>query len=168
MVEHRGRKLAEDYGANTWLIEKLTEGLSHVDSLLQPEFPANCMNWVLGHIVHRRNTALRLLGREPVWGEDITHTYQSGSDPISAASPARAFADLLVDLQETQRSLEEALQSVEDGILDRVAETDLGEKSVAEHLAGLHWHETFHVGQLDMLRGLALAKGEEAGRSSGR
>ncbi|NIQ10155.1 MAG: hypothetical protein GWN61_15565, partial [candidate division Zixibacteria bacterium] len=34
--------------------------------------------------------------------------------------------------------------------------TDRGEKPVGQHLSGLAWHETFHTGQLDLLRSLAL------------
>lgn len=158
MADNRGSKLAGDYASNTCLIQHLTEGLSHAHSLVQPEFPANCMNWVLGHIVHRRNTALGLLGRAPVWDHEAAILYQTGSDPISSGGPSRSLNDLLEDLALTQRTLEEALESITEEELDRHAETDRGEKPVGEHLAGLHWHETFHIGQLDMLRSLALSE----------
>jgi hypothetical protein len=37
------------------------------------------------------------------------------------------------------------------------AETNRGLKPVAQHLAELHWHETYHTGQLELLRDLAKA-----------
>ena len=39
--------------------------------------------------------------------------------------------------------------------LAEVVETRFGERPVGQHVAGLHWHETYHTGQLELLRQLA-------------
>lgn len=158
MTVNRASKISGDYGMNTWLIQQLTEGISHQESLGQPGSSVNCMNWVLGHIIYRRNTALGLLGDAGVWSEGIEGIYQSGSAPIESGSPCRDFGDLQEDLQETERRLEKALDRATAEDLDAPGLTDRGEKPVGEHLEGLHWHETFHVGQLDMLRSLIIAQ----------
>ena len=54
--------LANGFESNTWVILKQVEGLTHEDSLIQPPFRGNCLNWVLGHIADNRNTMLRFAG----------------------------------------------------------------------------------------------------------
>jgi hypothetical protein len=156
MTLENAQAIIDSYAANTWLIQRHTEGLTHEESVLQPPFPANCLNWVLGHILHRRNSALELLGLAPLWTDEIGARYRSGSDPITDARAAREFSQLLHDLEETQRQLTAALESATGEVLERVAETDRGTKRVEEHLSGLTWHETYHVGQLDLLRAMIL------------
>jgi hypothetical protein len=45
-----------------------------------------------------------------------------------------------------------ALENMPDAELDKVVENDMGTKRVIEHLQGFHWHETYHIGQLDIVR----------------
>jgi hypothetical protein len=160
MNRGQAKKLLKDYSGNTWLIGKLTEGLSHQESLLQLEFPANCLNWVLGHILTRRNSALELLGATPIWNADILSLYSSGSQPITDANSARRFEDLLMDLEQSQKLLETALSTISPQAIEAEVETEFGIKPVWEHIDGLIWHETFHAGQLDFLKALAHAKRE--------
>ena len=67
MTVPKADELIRDYAGNTWLIKCHTEGLTHDDSLLQPPFRTNCLNWVLGHIISRRNSAMELLGQASYW-----------------------------------------------------------------------------------------------------
>jgi len=126
--------------------------------VLQLPFPTNCLNWILGHIVARRNTALELVGAQSIWGEEILSRYRSGSEPIRDAKTARRLEDLTEDLAESQRRIAEALDGVLEAVLERNAETDRGVKPVWQHLQGLHWHETFHIGQLEVLKDYALSR----------
>ena len=50
---------------NLHVVRRQTEGLSHEDSLIQPPFRGNCLNWVLGHIVATRNQIMTLLESQP-------------------------------------------------------------------------------------------------------
>lgn len=43
------------YGFNYMALQRNTAGLSHEDSLVQPQPAGNCLNWVLGHILAHRN-----------------------------------------------------------------------------------------------------------------
>lgn len=52
------QQLAQAYARNTAIIKMQIEGLTHEESLLQPPFRANCLNWVLGHINVSRALAL--------------------------------------------------------------------------------------------------------------
>ena len=160
MMTEKAESIQKDYTGNTWLINKLTEGVTHAESVLQPPFPANCLNWILGHILSRRNTALTLLQAKPFWDESTLTLYKTGSAPITNEQEGHHWDDLLTDLTESQQRLEAALQASTAEVLYRIAETDRGTKPVWEHLEGLHWHETYHMGQLEILRAMALSQRE--------
>lgn len=163
MSIERAKRLSQDYTANTWLIGKLIDGLSHEESLLQLEFPANCLNWVLGHILSRRNSALELLRTDLFWDEETLSLYRSGSQPIVPGRSAQQLEVLREDLEVSQQRLDSALSLVSRQGIEAFVDTDLGSKPVWEHLEGLIWHETFHVGQLDILRAFALSQREIPG-----
>ena len=81
----------------------MTEGTSDEEALLQLPFPTNCTNWVVGHILAGRNTALKILGAQPIWGDEIVSLYRSQSDPVTSAADARSFRDLRSDLDGQRR-----------------------------------------------------------------
>ena len=164
MTVAKADELIRDYAGNTWLIKRHTEGLTHEESLLQPPFPANCLNWILGHIVLRRNSALEVLGQISFWTPRIASSYQSGSAPITSAQEARELPLLLDDLEQTQDRITAALQAISEAELARIVESYRGSLAVWEQLTGLHWHETYHVGQLDLLRSMILANREQQSR----
>ncbi len=151
------QSLSQSYGSTHWLINKLVDGLSHDDSLVQPPFEANCLNWVLGHILAGRNEALSYLDAEPVWGAAELARYRTGSPPIKEADQALPLERLLSDFEESQRRILAALESISSEDLAAVVDTRFGERPVGQHIAGLHWHETYHTGQLELLKALAAS-----------
>lgn len=150
--------LSQSYATNHWLIGTLVDGLTDQDALVQPPYEGNCLNWVVGHIVSGRHTAMALLGAEPVWDQDQIQRYKTGSPPVTGAADAVPLEKLTADLDLAQKRIAAALaeKTVED--LMEEGETDRGIKPIAQHLDGLHWHETYHTGQLELLRNLALAR----------
>ncbi len=138
------------YQTNHGVLMRTVNGLTHADSLLQPPFKANCLNWVMGHIVTSRNRILRLVGEEPVMSADHAALYQRGSQPILEEGLALPFDDLVSAFDQSQRQLLPALQ--------RLSEEQL--HSAAEMLQFLAWHEGYHIGQTDLLRQLA-GKGDQ-------
>lgn len=153
--------LAQAYAGNTWLIGRLVDGLTSADSLAQPPFVGNCLNWVLGHILSRRQTALALLGQDGFWGEAEMEKYRTGSAAITDSAAALPWERLLADLAQSEALLQQALAAATPEALAQVGVTDRGQKPVAEHLDGLVWHETYHIGQLEVLRAMALWRREE-------
>ena len=147
----RTKLIKQDFEWNVRLIKRLVEGITHEESVLQLPFPTNCMNWILGHILVGRNTALEILNQEPLWDEDVLVLYRSGSDPIREDGEARPWEVLLVDLNESQSRINKALELISESQMDEVVETSQGLKPIWQHLAGLHWHETYHVGQIEIL-----------------
>ena len=147
--------ISQSYASNQWLIGKLTEGLTHADSLAQPPFKANCLNWVVGHILSGRSEALNYLGATPFWSQEEAAHYVTGSSPITGDDQGLSFERLLSDLDLSQKRIEAALAEISDEALAEVVDTRFGPRPVGEHVASLHWHETYHLGQLELLRELA-------------
>ncbi|MGC8787158.1 MAG: hypothetical protein ACP5Q1_07005, partial [Anaerolineae bacterium] len=76
------QELAGAFERNLEIVQAQTKGLSHADSLLQPPFRGNCLNWVLGHLVTNRDRVLALLGEVPVGNESVQARYGYGSEPV--------------------------------------------------------------------------------------
>ena len=135
---------------NQFVIERNIEDITHGESLIQPEPEGNAMNWIIGHIIVGRDISLRLLGSEPLWDEEKAALYRSGSVAISEQS-AVPITKLILDLQESLRALQIAVDACDDEQLIEMRE----EKTLAQELIGLAWHESYHAGQTDYLRRLA-------------
>ena len=147
--------LIQSFDLTRRVIHMQTEGLTNADSLLQPPFRANCLNWVLGHILVGRNQVLGHLDAPQFWGEAEEARYRSGSDPVTGEEQALSLERLLADLDRSQAQIAAALESVSPASLDEPAESSGRERSRGEAMAFLHWHETYHTGQLELLRQLA-------------
>ena len=147
--------LSQSFQTTHWIIRMQTKGLTHADSLLQLPFRGNCLNWVLGHIVAGRNTVLKLLAKSPIWNEGETARYESGSEPIMREEQALPLDRLLHDLDQTQQQITSALEQIAPETLAATVPFRGGERPVGQAVAGQHWHETYHTGQLELLRQLA-------------
>ncbi|MEJ2011412.1 MAG: hypothetical protein P8X64_04210 [Anaerolineales bacterium] len=154
MVE-KAENLVNTYRANTWLLKRYIADVSHAESLRTPNERINCMNWILGHIISGRHKALALLDEDGFWDESRMQTYQTGSPAITGDGQELKFEQLKQELERSQVALEQALGAATKELLHTVKTTDRGEKAVHEHVDGLGWHETFHVGQAEILRAYA-------------
>ena len=148
--------LANSFRFTYMLVNRMTRGLTHEDSVVQPPFQGNALNWVLGHIVASRNETLSYLGAKPVWGdEELTH-YQTGSEPITSSEQGLTLEQLRAAFDEAHERIINRLAEIHEEELGVIVETRFGERPVGEHVASLHWHETYHTGQLELLRELAM------------
>jgi uncharacterized protein YciI len=152
MPTERAEILLLDYSRSTWLVNRIAEGITNEESVLQLPFRANCFNWVLGHILAGRHNALAALGRPPFWDEAKLSRYRAGSAPITSGENARPLETLLADLDKSRQLLTEALSASTAEDLARPSGTDPEAEPLWQELAGLRWHETYHIGQLGTLR----------------
>jgi len=143
--------IARYFKINYSVLHMQIEGLNHEDSLLQPPFRANNLNWVLGHIIAGRSRALALLGAEPVWSKEQSAPYAQESEPITAEQ-ALPLEQLVADLDISQERLAEALALVTPEDLNHKKEGQ--DRSQGERLAFIYWHEGYHTGQTELLRQL--------------
>jgi uncharacterized damage-inducible protein DinB len=147
-------KLIQLYQRTQWIIAKQTEGLTHADSLLQLPFRGNCLNWVLGHILVYRDKVLELLGETPILSDSQTQLYRRGSEALTDGEAAVPLEKLLEALKQSGERLVAALGNVTAGRLEAIADEE-NQRSVGERIEFMQWHETYHVGQLEILRQLA-------------
>jgi uncharacterized damage-inducible protein DinB len=147
--------LIESFGLTHQLIRMQTDGLSNKDSLLQPPFRGNCLNWVLGHILEGRNTALTLLGESPIWDKEKVSRYGRGSEAITQGEQALPLDRLLEDLDRSQERIAAALKRTTPQALATDVPFRGSQRPLGQALASQHWHETYHTGQLELLRQLA-------------
>jgi uncharacterized damage-inducible protein DinB len=143
--------LKQLFDVNQYALRVNAEGLTQEDSLLQPPGGGNCLNWVVGHIVANRNHILRLLGEEPIWTDAEAEPYKRGSAPIRDSSHALPIERMLQDFDRAQERIRSGLDRAGDEGLAAAA----GDKTVAEQVAFLHFHETYHIGQTALLRRMA-------------
>ena len=150
-------QLAEAFGRNLSIVQRQSEGLSHADSLRQPPFRGNCLNWVLGHMAESRDSILEALGEAPSSGEAVAR-YARESEPITADDAgALPLDELLRLLAASQEALAAALSRATPEDLAR--ELKVGERTttVGARVFFLYFHETYHVGQTELLHQLAGA-----------
>jgi hypothetical protein len=149
-------ELAEAFGQNQGVLQAQTQGLSHADSLLQLPFRGNCLNWVLGHLLDNRDVVLEALGEQRIMSDPSAAYYRRGSEPIAGATAnALQLQDLLDQLARSQERLARAWGGATDA--DMAREVVRGETmtTLGKRVFFLYFHETYHVGQTELLRQLA-------------
>jgi hypothetical protein len=149
-------EFAKLMGMEEGLMCKQVDGLSHADSLLQPQPGGNCLNWVMGHLAGNLADMLTTLGGElPADLPDLAR-YGFDSDPICGEEAQ------LVDLQ-VLVSTASRLSALVINRLEQMTEADFDDeiefwqgKSRRGYVAFFYFfHHTYHLGQLEYLRNLA-------------
>ncbi len=147
------------YARNLALLKPQVDGVSHAESLAQPPVPGNCMNWVIGHILAYRNRVLRILGQAPVFDEVTAARYARDSKPVKGDEPGIGiFEDMLEDLQASQDVVAAGIRALTPEAAQVTHTYGQNTLSAAEWMLFLMRHESYHVGNLEMLREVVLAQ----------
>lgn len=147
------QELLQTLQRHNYVIKRQTDGLNHEQSLLQPPFRGNCMNWVLGHMLEGRNGILQQLSQPVVLATPEDAFYQRESAPITSASPAVPLATLLTDLDESLARIEQGLQSIAEEKMAVIINEER-QTTLRASISFSVWHEAYHLGQLEYLRQL--------------
>jgi hypothetical protein len=158
MTIETASNLINDYEFTAMLVHRQVDGLTHEETLIQLPFEVNCFNWVFGHIVTNRSHALEVVGAEHVWQEDVRRLYQTGTENIKPGGESMQVDILLKHLDQSVELLKAALENVSEEYLSEHFTNYRGEKTREAHLSGFHWHETYHIGQLEIFRALAMGQ----------
>lgn len=149
-------KLIQSFEITRRLVHKFADGLSNEDSVAVPSFKANNFNWVTGHILVSRARVLDLLGRPQVLSSAEAVLYETGSDLVTD-NTAVPLARLLAALDASQAEISQGLQTAGEDELAALYDSER-KQTVLERIEGLHWHETYHLGQLEILRQVSAEK----------
>jgi uncharacterized damage-inducible protein DinB len=137
---------------NYQVIKMQADGLTNEESLIQPPFRGNCLNWVLGHILYFRGRQLKVLGDTADWPEQIQRYSQESEPVVGPVQDVLSLAQLLSQLDQSQERIMARLRDISEDYFDDA----LGNRgSRGEVLAQLQRHEAYHTGQLELLRQLA-------------
>lgn len=117
------------------------EGITNEEALIFPNGEANCMNWVLGHLIHIRNPLLSILGEEPVWDSEKFSCYNRGEIPLERKDEFVSFDELKSYLKQSQDRLNSKLDKMESFNPEQIKD-----------ISTLCFHEIYHSGQLGYIR----------------
>lgn len=149
--------LIKAFGRNVDSLKRQVQGLSQQDSLVQPPARGNCLNWIVGHMADTRNSLVQLVGEKPILTEAQAKRYGYGSAPVCEQGPDLMTLDDLVSAIETsQIRLAAGLQRMSDADLAKEVKSYLGMTSVAVRILSMYYHDTYHLGQTELLRELAI------------
>lgn len=147
--------LQRNYG----VIQRQIKDITHEQSLMQPPFRGNCMNWVLGHLVMSRDRILVMTNQPTLWTQEQRTRYERGSEPIVNGKDALPFEKISADLVTSQERIQ--------GWLENAKPEDLEVKIIPhgiptteadpiwDWMEFLLWHEAYHLGNLELLRQVA-------------
>ena len=138
-------------------------GIDHAASLVAPEPGGNCLNWLVGHVVAARSRLLHeALGLAGILPAAALETYGRGAPALKDGGKALPLEELLAILDASQDPLRQGIKQVSEERLLEPAPFSPGgnpKETVATLLAGLAFHEAYHVGQTGILRRLLGREG---------
>jgi hypothetical protein len=155
MIPPAAKTLIDLFQFDHEVIQMQLKDITNAESLLQPPFRGNCMNWVVGHILGVCEDCLALLGLPGILTEEEKKVYGYGSEPIIDATRASDLNSLVKRLDESLTTLVNTLGSLSQAELDHQVEIWRGPLPLAEAISFMQWHEAYHTGQLELLRQLA-------------
>lgn len=138
------------------IVRSQTEGLTHADSLLQPQPAGNCLNWVMGHLVDNLAEILKNLGGTLPDNLLDLSKYGYNSEPIRGDGPGVHPLPVLLDsYEQLTHQITEQLAEMADPDFDAQVEFWQGKTRLGYYAFFYFFHNSYHVGQLEQLRNLA-------------
>jgi hypothetical protein len=139
-----------------------TEGVSHAESLIQPQPEGNCLNWVVGHLVCIYNNAQPLVGQQNVVDPAVLQRYDRGTPPLRDASEAMDFPELLGLWARVSERFQAGIAGLTPEVLDQPAPfspSDDPDETVRSLISTVLFHQAYHAGQAGVLRRIAGKEG---------
>jgi uncharacterized damage-inducible protein DinB len=148
------QQMADAYGRNAAIVKMQTKDMTQAESLIQLPFRANCMNWIVGHLVTNRNTIMDMLGEEPALEASLAERYTRESAPVSAEDAGVLPLETLVGaLERSQGRLAAALGALSLEDMEREVVGPGGRKTrLGSALFFFFFHDSYHTGQTEILR----------------
>jgi uncharacterized damage-inducible protein DinB len=133
-------------------------GVTHEESLAHPPGGGNSINWVLGHLLWTYEGALPLLGSEPVLPKGTVERYARGSAQLAEGEEPLPLAELQAAWDRAAERVDQRLAVLADDALDRSAPfspSNDPNETVGSLIDTILFHQTYHCGQLGVLRWVA-------------
>ena len=152
-MDSRVAPLAAVLRLNTRLLRNCVDGLTDEQAASRPAPPANSVAFLVAHLTDARHSILTLLG-EPA--PNPLAPYLAGARGIDDVRELPPLAELLSAWAAASAALDERLQATEAATLDAPSPRRflVDDPSVLGSVAFLVQHDSYHVGQLSLLRRL--------------
>ena len=147
-------------GLTEYVLKRNVEGLTHEDSLRQPQPGGNCANWTLGHIVRTRNNFLGMLAGKPLLDPQKFDRYEI--NPIEKDSDAVRWEELITAYDQLTGPIMESLGKLTpEKMAEKAPFSPSGNpnETIGSLLAAFTFHEAYHSGQIGLLRRLTGREG---------
>ncbi len=129
-----------------YVINKNLEGITDEEALKMSDGGGNCINWIMGHIVFTRDSALETAGIDKICSKEFEELYKTGT---SLSEPSKAVKII---------KMVELINKSQELLMKRFNEVDFrNEDKKMEWFIGIGFHEAYHAGQIGILRKI-LAK----------
>ncbi|MCB2199229.1 DinB family protein [bacterium] len=147
----KGERLAWMYETTYRTFKLNMRSISDEESRQRPEPAGNSINWLVGHLLLTRVMMLSFTPfEEKKLGEGL-EIYNRGAD--AAYSPDELMS--LDELKERFATTQEKLQEWMHGLKEEELKVQVREdNTLEERLLFLNFHESYHVGQIGLLRRL--------------
>ena len=138
------------------IIHDQVNGLTHAESLIQPQPGGNCLNWVLGHLLTNQLQIIEAVGAVPPFDSQVVSRYVRNSEPIFGDGEGVLPLEELIKLHDqTHATLNTLLTAMKEEDFEREIEVRERKMTLGWRVFFLHFHYTYHLGQLEFLRQLA-------------
>ncbi len=134
-----------------------TEDITDEEALVFPNGGANCMNWLVGHIIDARNQLLAFLQQQPVWHNKEFACYARGANPSQSLELFLPFSRLIEHFKSSCERVAEGIKNTPSDQLNNVFTISSNDGIINSHTL-LEWftvfsfHESYHTGQTGFLR----------------
>ena len=143
-------EIASNYQKNTGFLQYLLNGLTDEDMLARTG-QSNTIGWILGHLILHRGKTLQLL-KIPCDIRESERAFERGVEKN---------VELKINAEQALKDLMSRGEQLVNRILE-LNETDLqqtlnmslpgGKNDLSSGLSFAAWHETFHIGQIDLIK----------------
>jgi hypothetical protein len=146
--------IAASFERNVSIVKMQTDSMTQTDSLVQLPFRANCMNWVIGHLVTNRLNVIKLLEGLPTFDPAPLARYKRESEPVTGEAEGVLRLDELIHyLEQAQAQIANLLASADpESFMRQVAFFGNLSMTIGEWLLFFYFHDSYHTGQTEIYR----------------
>jgi uncharacterized damage-inducible protein DinB len=137
-------------------------GVTAEQSLFLPAEGGNCIKWLLGHLTWTYHGMLATLGQETFLDEADFVRFQRGTERLTDADDTPSWDDMLAYWDEAQKRFLAGLESLDPERTGDKAHYSPGgrdDETLGSLLAVVIFHQSYHVGQIGLVRRLAGLEG---------
>lgn len=140
------------------VVRRCVDGFSQEESLIQPQPEGNCLNWVVGHLLHVYDKVLPALGQATVLEKDATERYARGGPGLKGGDVARKMTELMAAWDEATKRIDAGLAGLTTEDLDAPAPfspSNNPRETMRSLMTTVFFHQSYHAGQAGLLRRIA-------------